>query len=322
MFIRESRFSPAAPGPSPSRFPADSGLSVVPAACTGLIGVESLTGNNGMDVIDIKIRDRRITARFREASLDLRPPSYCLVEVDGDREFAKVKTPPYAWEEALPPEAEAFILAPAQPADFDVVRSNRVIEREAFRFCLEKVRERQLPMALAAVERSFDGRKMRFFFTADNRIDFRELVKDLASAYRTRIEMRQIGVRDRSKKVGGYGICGQELCCSRFLQKFEPITIRMAKEQNLALNPTKISGLCGRLMCCLSYEVDDYVEARRSVPGYGARVETPHGTGVLEQYNYVKNTIVVRLEENRLVECRVGEATLVADREGSELKRS
>ncbi|HOJ62671.1 MAG TPA: PSP1 domain-containing protein, partial [bacterium] len=140
-----------------------------------------------MDVIDIKIRDRRMTARFREAPLDLRPPSYCLVEVDGDREFAKVKSPPYTWEEALPPAAEAFVLAPAQAADFEVVRANRVIEREAFRFCLEKVRERQLPMALAAVERSFDGKKMRFFFTADNRIDFRELVKDLASAYRTRI---------------------------------------------------------------------------------------------------------------------------------------
>lgn len=263
-----------------------------------------------MEVIDVKIRDRRVVARFREETIDLYPKAFCLVEAEGDVELAKVKTKPYQWQDETPPEAEVFILRPAEEPDFEVVQENRVVEREAFRFCLDRIRERDLPMALGAVERSYDGRKMRFYFTADNRIDFRELVKDLAAVYRTRIEMRQIGVRDRSKKIGGFGICGEELCCSRFLQKFEPITIRMAKEQNLALNPTKISGLCGRLMCCLSYEANDYAKARRSAPPIGTRVESEHGNGFIQEYLYVKDAFIVRVED-KTFECRKDEIKIL-----------
>lgn len=267
-----------------------------------------------MNVIDIKIRERRVIARFREDPIELRPRNYCIVETDGDAELAKVKSEPYVWQEELPPEEEIFVLRKAEPDDLEIVRNNRAIEREAFVIALDKVRQRDLPMALSTVERSLDGKKMRFFFTAENRIDFRELVKDLAAVYRTRIEMRQIGVRDRSRKIGGYGICGQELCCSRFLQKFDPITIRMAKEQNLALNPTKISGLCGRLMCCLGYEVQDYLSAKRDFPPIGSQVETPGGVGVVAEYHYVKNSINVRLEENKILEFRLDEIKMLSSK--------
>ncbi len=267
-----------------------------------------------MNVIDVKIRDHRTIARFREEPFDLHVRQYCIVEVEGDSELAKVKTDPYVWEGEMPPEEEIFILREANPEDLDTVQKNRSMEREAYCFALNKIRERDLPMALSAVERSLDGKKMRFFFTAENRIDFRELVKDLAAVYRTRIEMRQIGVRDRSRKIGGYGICGQELCCSRFLQKFDPITIRMAKEQNLALNPTKISGLCGRLMCCLSYEVEDYLRARREFPYMGTQVETSEGVGVISEFHYVKNSVTVRLEENKTLECRLDEIKVIGDK--------
>ncbi len=267
-----------------------------------------------MNVLDVKIRDQRVVARYRSEEFEVSPNEFCLVESEGDQEVAKIKTTTYDWQDELPPEGEVFILRKADDDDLSIVRENREIERDAYKVALEKIRERELPMALAAVERSFDGKKMRFFFTAEHRIDFRELVKDLAAIYKTRIEMRQIGVRDRSKKIGGYGICGQELCCSRFLQKFEPITIRMAKEQNLALNPTKISGLCGRLMCCLSYEVDEYVDARKEFPPSGTWVETPEGEGTILEMNYVKNTINVRLSETRIVQCKQDELKILSDK--------
>ncbi len=265
-----------------------------------------------MNVIDIKIRDRRVVGRFEDEPLVLFPGDCCLVDHEGDKELAKVKSDPYEWHDDIPPEHETFVLRAAEDEDFEIIRQNREIERDGYQVCLERIAHHNLPMALATVERAFDGKKMRFYFTAEHRIDFRELVKDLAFVYKTRIEMRQIGVRDRSKKIGGYGICGQELCCSRFLQKFEPITIRMAKEQNLALNPTKISGLCGRLMCCLAYETDLYVEARTQFPPAGTAVSTPHGEGQIEEMNYIKNTIHVCLEENKIVECRKDEIKILA----------
>lgn len=267
-----------------------------------------------MHVIEVKIREHRFVVRFKDDPPALRAKDYCLVECEGDKDFAKIKTHPYQWEDEIPPEDEVFFVRLADENDFEIVRANREIERDAYRFALDRVRERDLDMALAGVERTFDGRKMRFFFTAEQRIDFRELVKDLAAQYKTRIEMRQIGVRDRSKKIGGYGICGQELCCSRFLRKFEPITIRMAKEQNLALNPTKISGLCGRLMCCLSYEVNDYASARKEYPPNGAKVSTPWGNGVLTGFNYVKESMNVNLDDGRQVTCRRDEMVILADR--------
>lgn len=268
-----------------------------------------------MQVLDVKIRDIRVVARLRDDfDGEIPEKGYCLVDHEGDREYAKIKTKVYPWEDELPPEHEVFFVRPFEQGDFDHVRSMHDLEKRAFLFCLDCIRTRDMDMALAAVEQTFDEKKLKFYFTAEHRIDFRDLVKELAAEFKTRIEMRQIGVRDRSKKIGGYGLCGQELCCSRFLRKFEPITIRMAKEQNLALNPTKISGLCGRLMCCLSYEVGDYQDSRRSFPPPGTRVRTPYGEGTLGTVNYVRETVNVSIEDGRRVACSRAELTILSER--------
>ncbi len=159
------------------------------------------------------------------------------------------------------------------------VDENREAAKNAFQVCSEKIQAHSLEMKLVDVEYTFDRNKVLFYFTADGRIDFRELVKDLASVFRTRIELRQIGVRDEAKMLGGIGPCGRILCCSSFLGDFEPVSIKMAKDQNLSLNPAKISGLCGRLMCCLKYENDLYEEAKQELPDIGKQITTPHGAG-------------------------------------------
>ena len=170
-------------------------------------------------------------------------------------------------------------------------------EKEAFKVCQEKIREHKLEMTLTDVEYKFDNSKLLFFFTADGRIDFRELVKDLAAIYKTRIELRQIGVRDEVKKIGGNGVCGRELCCCSFLRDFETVSIKMAKEQNLSLNPTKVSGNCGRLMCCLKYEEDVYKEKLKKLPNVGAIVKTTDGVGEVEGVETLKEQIKVKFKD-------------------------
>ena len=174
---------------------------------------------------------------------------------------------------------------------------NKEKEKEAFRICLEKIRKHKLEMKLVRVECSFDGNKILFFFTADGRVDFRELVKDLASAFRARIELRQIGVRDEAKMLGGLGICGRPFCCAQFLDDFMPVSIKMAKTQSLSLNPTKISGTCGRLMCCLKYEQEAYEDALKRLPKNDSFVQTPDGPGNVSDVNVLKETVKVRLDE-------------------------
>lgn len=174
--------------------------------------------------------------------------------------------------------------------------SNKLKEKEAFAVCMEKIESHGLEMKLVEVEYTFDGSKILFYFTADGRIDFRELVKDLASVFRTRIELRQIGVRDESKTIGSIGICGRSLCCSKFLGEFAPVSIKMAKEQGLSLNPAKISGACGRLMCCLKYEQDVYEELLRETPHQGSIVKTPDGKGTVESVSLLKGVCKVALE--------------------------
>lgn len=184
--------------------------------------------------------------------------------------------------------------------DEDVKRAaeNRRKEKEAFDVCVKKIAEHKLDMKLVDVEYSFDGSKILFYFTADGRIDFRNLVKDLASVFKTRIELRQIGVRDEAKLLGGMGICGQPFCCMRFLNEFQPVSIKMAKEQGLSLNPVKISGVCGRLMCCLKYEQDVYEELIGLTPKVGSVVKTPDGEGIVEENNILGGTVKVRLSKN------------------------
>ena len=190
------------------------------------------------------------------------------------------------------------IIRIANDDDFKRIERNKVKEAEAFRICEAKIAAHKLKMNLIGVECTFDNNKLLFYFTAENRVDFRELVKDLAAVFRTRIELRQIGVRDEAKMLGGLGVCGQPFCCSRFLGEFQPVSIKMAKEQGLSLNPTKISGTCGRLMCCLKYEQDAYEDLLKTTPKQGAIVKTSMGRGVVEETNLITGKLRVKLDNN------------------------
>lgn len=186
----------------------------------------------------------------------------------------------------------------ADDNDAKIVDDNKSAAKNAFDICVEKIKEHGLKMKLVDVEYTFDRNKVIFYFTAEGRVDFRELVKDLASVFRTRIELRQIGVRDEAKLLGGIGPCGRILCCSSWLGDFEPVSIKMAKDQNLSLNPTKISGLCGRLMCCLKFEHDNYESVKQDLPSVGARVVTSLGAGVVVSINPSTRTVNVRVADN------------------------
>ncbi|KUO52856.1 MAG: stage 0 sporulation protein [Desulfitibacter sp. BRH_c19] len=190
------------------------------------------------------------------------------------------------------------VVRKATEEDEKQAEDNLQKEQEAFEACQNKIDEHQLPMKLVDVEYTFDVSKIIFYFTAEGRVDFRELVKDLASIFRTRIELRQIGVRDEAKMLGGLGSCGRVLCCHSFLGDFEPVSIRMAKDQNLSLSPSKISGICGRLMCCLKYENDFYQEERKNAPNVGKIVKTPQGTGKIIDVNILKSTVKVEMTED------------------------
>jgi cell fate regulator YaaT (PSP1 superfamily) len=190
----------------------------------------------------------------------------------------------------------------ANQKDKDKNEENHYLEREAFDICLEKIKKHDLPMKLIDVEYTFDHNKIIFYFTADGRIDFRELVKDLARVFKTRIELRQIGVRDEAKMIGGLGICGRPLCCSTFLREFDPISIKMAKKQDLSLNPAKISGVCGRLMCCLKYESKTYKEIKNIMPDIGETVEVDEGEGEIVERNIIKKTVKIDIGDEEYIE--------------------
>lgn len=193
----------------------------------------------------------------------------------------------------------------ATEEDLKHAEENRKKEKEAFNTCLQKIRDHNLEMKLIDVEYTFDNNKILFYFTADGRVDFRDLVKDLAAVFKTRIELRQIGVRDESKMMGGIGICGRVLCCCSCLGEFQPVSIKMAKEQGLSLNPTKISGTCGRLMCCLKYEQDAYEHLIKKAPKVGAIVDTPDGQGVVMDTSLLKEIVKVRLDKGNETDLRI-----------------
>lgn len=207
---------------------------------------------------------------------------------------------------------ESEIVAPLKKViriatDEDVAHAaeNDKKEKDAYNICLQKINDHKLDMKLIDVEYTFDNNKVLFYFTADGRVDFRELVKDLAAVFKTRIELRQIGVRDESKMMGGIGICGRVLCCNSFLGEFQPVSIKMAKEQSLSLNPTKISGTCGRLMCCLKYEQEAYEDLLDRVPKVGAIVDTPEGQGTVVEVNLLKEILKIKLDIGKETELRV-----------------
>ena len=201
----------------------------------------------------------------------------------------------------LPDDEVSFplkkMLRKATQQDLDKVSENREKEKKAFEICEQKIREHKLKMKLINVEYTFDNNKILFYFTADGRVDFRELVKDLAYVFRTRIELRQIGVRDEAKMLGGLGICGRPFCCKTFMGDFQPVSIKMAKEQGMSLNPVKISGTCGRLMCCLKYEQDAYTDLLKRTPKIGAIVNTPDGNGTVVDQNLITGILTVPLHK-------------------------
>jgi cell fate regulator YaaT (PSP1 superfamily) len=244
---------------------------------------------------------------FNAGTLDLKAGEKVVVETERGRSIATVVVPPREFPANETPEGLKSILRKADQPDLAAQARNAAREKEALNFCLQKIKERNMEMKLVKVEYLFDGSKAIFYFTADGRVDFRELVKDLAHAFHTRIEMRQIGVRDEAKMVGGLGICGRELCCSSFLRDFEPVSVKMAKEQNLALNPNKISGQCGRLLCCLGYEFETYCTLRKCLPKCGKHVQCGSISGEVVKLNILEGTVTVRTDDDRLVSCE-GEA--------------
>jgi len=238
---------------------------------------------------------------FEPNDLALTPGDCVIVETTRGVEMGRVALPITDLPDDRVLKPLKKVVRKASRDDLEQLLKNRGKEGEAYRIAQNKITAHRLPMKLVGVEYSFDGSKIVFYFTADGRIDFRELVKDLAGVFRTRIELRQIGVRDEAKLIGGLGCCGRELCCHAWLADFTSVSIRMAKDQNLSLNPTKISGICGRLMCCLKYENDTYEQEKVGFPETGNRVETPDGDGRITGINIFKKTVSVELRESRLV---------------------
>ena len=245
-------------------------------------------------VIGVRFRKVGKIYYFSPKNLEIKSGDHVIVETARGVEYGNVVLPPRDVEDekVVQPLKEVIRIANAQ--DDKKEESNRKREKEAYQICLKKIKEHGLEMKLIDVEYTFDNNKVLFYFTADGRIDFRELVKDLAAIFKTRIELRQIGVRDETKILGGIGICGRALCCHTYLSEFAPVSIKMAKEQNLSLNPTKISGVCGRLMCCLKNEEETYEELNRKLPVVGDRVNTPDGLrGEVQSVNVLRQLVKV-----------------------------
>ena len=226
-------------------------------------------------VIGVRFRTAGKIYYFNPGRLNIKRNDHVIVETARGIEYGTVVGDPKEEEEDKVIQPLKSVLRIATPKDDEQEAANKLKEKEAFKICLEKIRKHNLQMKLIDAEYTFDNNKVLFYFTADGRIDFRELVKDLAAVFKTRIELRQIGVRDETKILGGIGICGRPLCCHTHLSEFAPVSIKMAKEQNLSLNPTKISGVCGRLMCCLKNEEEAYEELNSHLPNVGAHVRTP-----------------------------------------------
>lgn len=247
-----------------------------------------------MKVISVKFKESGRSYYFDPGSLTVATGDFVIVETARGVECGEVVRGPHE----LPNTGFAREIKPVQRLadgmDIRRMRQNRADERKAFGICEQRIAAHKLQMKLIDAEYTLDRSKLVFYFTADNRVDFRELVKDLASQFHTRIELRQIGVRDESKMLGGLGVCGQPFCCSRFLKNFQPVSIKMAKEQGLSLNPSKISGSCGRLMCCLAYEQKSYEYLNSITPQVGSIVRTPDGEGTVIEVNVVAGTLKVR----------------------------
>ena len=255
------------------------------------------TTQTAFEVVDIQFRPGQKIYYFSPNGMTFRTGDHVIIDTARGPEYGicaggNHKIPA---KDVVAPLRDVIRKATRQ--DEAIVEENRAKEKRAFEVCLDKIAEQKLDMQLVSAECAFDGSKILFFFTADERVDFRELVKNLASTFHTRIELRQIGVRDKAKMVGGLGICGRPFCCASFLDDFQPVSIKMAKTQNLSLNPVKISGTCGRLMCCLKYEQDAYEDLLRTAPKAESFVDTPEGRGTIIEVDLLRQRVKVRMEE-------------------------
>ena len=249
------------------------------------------------EVVDIQFRTGQKVYYFDPAGLQIKTGDHVIIDTARGPEFGICAGGNHTipMKDVVAPLRSVIRLATAE--DERIVAKNRAEEKRAYEICLQKIADHGLDMQLVSAEYAFDGSKILFFFTADERVDFRELVKNLASIFHTRIELRQIGVRDKAKMVGGLGICGRPFCCASFLDDFQPVSIKMAKTQNLSLNPTKISGTCGRLMCCLKYEQDAYEDLLRTAPKAESFVDTPEGRGTVVEVDLLRQRVKVRMED-------------------------
>lgn len=266
------------------------------------------------NIVGVRFKEVGKVYYFDPVNLDVKNDDCVIVETARGIEMGRVVfgTKSVSEEEIIKPLKS--IIRIADEHDMEIKKSNEEKQKEAYNICLEKIKKHGLEMKLVDVEYTFDASKILFYFTADGRIDFRDLVKDLANIFRTRIELRQIGVRDETKALGTYGICGQQVCCSRFLGEFEPVSINMAKKQGLSLNPSKISGSCGRLMCCLKYEQSTYDELLKTSPRQGAVVETEDGVGSVEYVNILTGDMKVKIEKEKetvYIECNAKDVKIL-----------
>lgn len=249
-------------------------------------------------IVGIRLRPSGKIYDFDSGHFVLKKGDRVIVNTEQGNAMGVVAVEPRQQDEGEPGRELKTIQRIATDEDIRTEEKNREMEKEVYSFCYEKIRERSLLMSLVTTEQMFDGSKVVVYFSAEGRVDFRELVKDLVQKFHIRIEMRQIGVRHQAKMVGGFGPCGRELCCTSFLNKFDPVSIKMAKKQNLSLNPTKISGMCGRLMCCLSYEYDYYNKVTKNIPKIGKSIKTEKGTGKVIRNNVLKESVTILLESS------------------------
>jgi len=254
------------------------------------------------EVIQVRLREAGNTLYYDPGDMKPKIGDYVIVGVERGQDYAQVISVPENIVEEKLKKPLKKIMRMATKDDMERINENKKRIKYASQTCTRKIQERKLDMKLINVEYSFDRTKLIFYFTSEGRVDFRELVKDLAHIFKVRIELRQVGVRDEARMLGGFGHCGRPLCCASFLKGFEPVTIRMAKEQNLPLNPSKISGCCGRLMCCLGYEYQNYKKYLKGLPKEGEKIKTKHGKGRIVSVNALRRKVTVELEEGKHVE--------------------
>lgn len=263
--------------------------------------------------IRVKLAEYGKVQEFDSGHFVLKKGQRVLVEMEQGLALGTVCSEPATFDREPPARPMNKVYRLASPKDLGKFEKKNQVEKDVYAFCCEKISETSLPMNLVSVDRSYDGSKVIVYFTADRRVDFRELVRDLVREYRTRVEMRQIGVRHQAKMFGGLGTCGRQLCCSSFLSSFAPVSIKMAKSQNLSLNPSKISGMCGRLMCCLTYESAFYEKATKGMPKNGKSVSTIHGKGKIIRHNVLKETLAIILESGEEMEISYNEVIKAKD---------